>query len=190
MFTPTFEIEGLPELAKRLDEIASAASGPITKHALQAGGAIIQARAEELVHKLTGTLSKDIVVVTRVRGDGREQYVLIGPGYNADVYRRVAHNRGASGREAQADYATNPGIYGLFLEVGHRAPNEGLAHNQQYRRDAAASRKQGKQADTSKYGNLSTPPYPWLGPAFEQTKDEAMETAAEVIKTELEGQGL
>lgn len=190
-----FTIDGLPELNARLDRIAVIVANPITREALQAGGKIIKDRAEELVHRLTGTLAGDIVVVTRMRSDSTaggpgQKYVLIGPGWNPDSYRRVAKNRGASGREASPDQTTNPGVYGYFLEVGHRAPGKGLAHNQQYRRDAYAARKQGKRVNTHDYGNLTTPPYPWLEPAFEQGKEPALEKMAEVIRDRLEGLGL
>lgn len=194
-----FSIDGLPELNLRLDRIARIVANPITKEALTKGGQVIQKRAEELVHRLTGALQEDIVVVTRVREDSVSadrlshaggKYVLIGPGWNPDNYRRVARNRGASGREAAPDQTTNPGIYGYFLEVGHRSPGQGLAHNQQYRRDAAAAKKQGRKVDTSKYGQLTTPPYPWLKPAFDQTKDEAVDVMGNVIRLRLEGLGL
>jgi len=185
-----FTIEGLPELNSRLDKIAVAVANPITREALQAGGKVIKDRAEELVHKKTGMLAKDIVVVTRMRADSTtsgpgQKYVLIGPGWNLDTYRRIARNRGASGREAAPDQTTNPGVYGYFLEVGHRAPGQGLAHNLQFKRDRAAARKQGKRVNTRDYGHLSTPPYPWLKPAFDQSKDEAVAAIAEVIENRL-----
>lgn len=190
-----FSIDGLPELNARLDRIAVIVANPITREALQAGGNVIKIRAEALVRRLTGVLAADIVVVTRMRADSTaggpgQKYVLIGPGWNPDLYRRVARNRGASGREAAADQTTNPGVYGYFLEVGHRAPGKGLAHDQKYRRDAYAARKQGKRVNTHDYGHLSTPPYPWLEPAFQTGKDPAMEKMAEVIRTRLEGLGL
>ena len=150
-----FSITGLPALNARLDRIAQNVAGPITREALQAGGKIIQIRAEELVHRLTGVLAKDIVVVTRVRADSTaggpgQKYVLIGPGWNPDQYRRVARNRGASGREAAADQTTNPGVYGYFLEVGHRAPGQGLAHDKRFKRDQAAAREQKEAGEHSR----------------------------------------
>ena len=53
-----------------------------------------------------------------------------------------------------------------------------------------AARKQGKTVDTSKYGNLSTPAYPWLGPAVDSEGDAALQAAADVIETRLAEQGL
>jgi len=186
MFEPTFDIEGLPELNARLDKIAVMVSGPIAREALEAGGAIIKNKAVANVRKLTGALAEDIVAVTRMREDGREKYVLIGPGWEPNAYRRVARNRQVGNRAvASADQSTNPGVYGYFLEVGHRAPDQGLAHNPQFKRDQAAARKQGKKVDTSKYGNLSTPAYPWLGPAVESERGAALQAAADVIETRL-----
>jgi HK97 gp10 family phage protein len=182
-----FSIDGLPELNARLDKIAVIVANPITREALAAGGKVIKDKAESLVHRLTGTLAGDIVVVTRMRAASNakgndEKYVLIGPGWNPDLYRRTARNRGASGREVAPDQTTNPGVYGYFLEVGHRSPGQGLAHNPQYRRDQAAARKQGKRVNTHDYGNLTTPPYPWLEPAFNDSKDDAVAAMADVIE--------
>src|ERR1700727_1317148 len=107
---PTFRIDGLPELNARLDKIAKAVSGPIAREALQAGGKVIKDRAVQNMRRLTGALAEDIVVVSRMREEGLEKYVLIGPGWNPDSYRRVA-NRQASNRQiVRADQTTNPGI--------------------------------------------------------------------------------
>jgi hypothetical protein len=191
MFESTFDIEGLPELNARLDKIAVMVSGPIAREALEAGGAIIKSKAVANVRKLTGALAEDIIVVTRMREEGLEKYVLIGPGWEPNAYRRVARNRQVGNRAvASADQSTNPGVYGYFLEVGHRAPGQGLTHNPQFKRDQAAARKQGKKVDTSKYGNLNTPAYPWLGPAVESERDAALQAAADVIETRLSEQGL
>jgi hypothetical protein len=156
---------------------------------------VIQQRAEELVHRLTGALAGDIVVVTRIRADSTaggpgSKYVLIGPGWNPDSYRRVARNRGASGREAAPDQTTNPGVYGFFLEVGHRSPGKGLTNDAQYKRDSYQARKHGKKVNTHDYGKLTTPPYPWLQPAFEQTKEHAMDVMADVIRDRMGALGL
>jgi HK97 gp10 family phage protein len=191
MMEPTFDIEGLPELNARLDKIATVVAGPIVREALQAGGKIIKDAAVENVRRKTGALASDVIIVTRMREEGLEKYVLIGPGWDPNAYRRVARNRRVGNREvASADQSTNPGVYGYFLEVGHRAPGQGLAHNPQFKRDQAAARKQGKKVDTSKYGHLTTPPYPWLGPAVESERDAAIEAAAEVIEKRLAEQGL
>lgn len=186
----TFSIEGVPALNARLDAIAQAVANPIAKEALEAGGGVIEAAAKETAPRLTGALDEDIIIVTRMRGDGAEKYVMIGPGWNPDSFRRVARNRGASNREAAADQTTNPGLYGFFVEVGHRAPAAGLAHDAQYRRDAYLAKKHGRKVNTKDYGHLSTPPYPWLGPAFDASKEEAVEEMAAVIEEKLGALGI
>lgn len=195
MLNATFDLMGVPELASTLDKIATVVSGPITTKALIAGGNVVKAAAETAVHRLTGTLAGDVIVVTRVRAQAGERYVMIGPGWDPDAYRRVARNRGASGRDARPDQTTNPGIYGYFLEVGHRSPGKGLSNNQEYKQAAAGLRKQGRRLNTftnpssRAYGDLTTPAYPWLGPAFEATKDLAMEVVADTIRDELQALG-
>jgi HK97 gp10 family phage protein len=209
-----FSMNGLPTLNARLDKIAMAVANPITRDALEAGGKVIQKRAEAEVHRLTGMLAGDIVVVTRIKqasapvGQGHfnagEKYVLIGPGWNPDLTRHSGlsgtpyasktgpiGNRQASNRQvAAADQTTNPGVYGFFLEVGHRAPGQGLSKNLQFKRDQRAARKLGQRVNTKDYGHLSTPPYPWLKPAFDASKDEAVAKMAEVIESRLDGLGL
>ncbi len=186
----TFEMEGLPELAKRLDGIARGITGPLTRDALQAGGDYVATYAMLEVHRKTGALASDIVAVVHMTAGSyssdrvsraAEQYVLIGAAWAPDFYRRVARNRGASGREAEADQTTNPGLYGYFLEVGHRAPGQGLAHNADYQRDSKRARKQGLKVDSNLYGAKTVPPYPWLEPAFETSKDGAFSIMADMI---------
>jgi len=190
MFQPTFDIEGLPELNAKLDEISSLVSGPIAREALQAGGKLIKDAAVEKVHRRTGALAEDIVIVTRMREQGIEKYVLIGPAWNPEAYRRVARGRGARNGEAHADQSTNAGVYGLFLETGHRAPGQGLAHNLQFRRDERAAKKQGRKVNSHDYGHLTTPPYPWLGPAIDEQADNALQAAADVIEQRFSEQGV
>jgi hypothetical protein len=87
-------------------------------------------------------------------------------------------------------------VYGYFVEVGHRSPGKGLNNNPEYRRASAAGRKQGKRLNTYTnpssrgYGNLTTPPYPWLEPAFDQSKDAAFAKMGEVIEHDLGELGL
>jgi hypothetical protein len=200
-----FSMEGDAALNARLDQIAVIVANPITREALTAGGNVIKAEAEALVRRLTGTLAGDVIVVTRILSGAQsadnpsslgEKYVLIGPGWNPEVYRRVAKSRAASNREATPDYTTNPGIYGYFLEVGHRAPGKGLAHDNQYLRDARLAKKQGHRLNTytdpssRSYGTLTVPPYPWLKPAFDNKHEEAFEVMADVIRTRLEALGI
>jgi HK97 gp10 family phage protein len=177
----TYSIEGIPELNAHLDSIAQAVANPIAKEALEAGGEVVRAAAEGTVPHLTGALAEDLIIVTRIRNDGAEKYVLIGPGWEPDG----ARNRSASHRGAASSAGMNPGVYGYFVEVGHRAPGAGLSHNAQFKRDSAAAKKRGQKLDTSKYGHLSTPAYPWLGPAFDRSKEQAVEAMGAVVEQRL-----
>lgn len=177
-----FQLNGLPELAEKLDRTAKIVAGPIAEEAVQAGGEVIEVPAQQNVHKLTGALSRDVIVVTRVYRNGSEVYALIGPGWDPENFRRAVQRRGRYANEApRADQTTNPGLYGMFLEKGHRAPGAGLHNNLDYKRAAAQAHKAHQALSTAEFGSLSTPPYPWLGPAFEENKDAALEKVAEVI---------
>lgn len=186
------EISGLGELGKKLDGMQQAIAGPIARSALAKGGEILRAQAEVNVHKLTGALAADIIVKVSVFKDNLDSYALIGPGWDPGNFRRVTVvSRHAGNREVVPDQTTNPGIYGYFLEVGHRAPGQGLAHNQEYQRAARISRKTGKLLNTytkpssREYGHLSTPPYPWLAPAAEQKGADALTAVGEEIRVGL-----
>jgi hypothetical protein len=176
------DIEGIPAVAARLDKMQQALAGPMVRKALEEGGEILRAQAEENVHKLTGTLAADIDVKVGIFKESLVSYAVIGPGWDPTSFRWVT-NRSARNRDAapEPDQTTNPGVYGYFLEVGHRAPGLGLAHNAEYQRAARFSRKQGKMLNTytnpssRDYGHLSTPPYPWLLPAAEEKGEAAME---------------
>lgn len=184
----TFSIDGLPQLAARLDSIATIVSGPIAKRGLEAGGEVIAEQARANVHKLTGALAGDVVIVVRVHQEAGESFALIGPGWNPEAFRRTRQRRGRWANEAPApDQTTNPGLYGKFLETGHRDAGEGLAHNLDYQR---ARRRARGPINTAEFGTLTTPPYPWLGPAFESRAEQALEVCAETMRGDLEGLGL
>lgn len=191
----TFEMAGLPELNARLDETAQGIAGPAARDALQAGGDIVKEEAQQLVRRKTGALADDIVAVVhmtkgvmssdRVSSEA-QNYVLIGAAWAPDFYRRVArYSRRPGDNPPEADLTTNPGLYGYFLEVGHRGPGQGLAHNVEYNRDRKAAKKQGLKVDSSKYGSLAVPPYPWLEPAFDASHDRAFEKMSDIIKLAL-----
>jgi len=184
----TFALEGLPELARRLDSIAVVVAGPIARHGLEAGGEVIAGQARANVHRLTGMLAGDVVVVVRVHQEAGESYALIGPGWDPEGFRRTRQRRGRWANEAPApDQTTNPGLYGKFLETGHREPEHGLAHNLEYQR---ARRQAHGRIDTAEFGTLTTPPYPWLGPALQDRGEQALEVCAETMRGDLEGLNL
>ena len=193
----TAEIQGLPELAAKLDIMQQKIAGPIVRRALHEGGEILRQAAERNIHRITGALQLALMVKVAVFAQNLESFALIGAGMDPANFRRVAMNRRAGNREAQPqiDQTTNPGIYGLFVEVGHRAPGEGLAHNAEYRKTAANLRRRGKLLNTftkpssREYGHLNTPPHPWLGPAADEYGDTAVQVVGESIKTDLDAMG-
>ena len=186
-----FDIEGLPQLAQRLDTIATVVAGPIAKQGLELGGEIIAAQARANIHSVTGRLEDDVVIVVRVYQEATESYALIGPGWNPEGFTRTRQRRGRWANEAPApDQTTNPGLYGKFVETGHRDAGEGLAHNLDYQRARREAKKRGEKANTAEFGTLTTPPHPWLGPAFEARKEEALEVIAESIRAQLESLNL
>lgn len=184
-----FEIEGLPQLAQRLDTIATIVSGPILRQGLEAGGEVIAVAARANIHRVTGMLADDVVIVVRVYQEAGECYALIGPGWDPEKFTRTRQRRGRWANEAPAQ-TSNPGLYGKFVETGHRDAGEGLAHDLAYQRARYAAKKRGEKLNTAEFGTLTTPPHPWLGPAFEATKDEALEVVAESIRAQLEGLSL
>lgn len=187
-------LEGIPQVAARLDKMQQAIAGPIARAGLTRGGRILQDQAIANVHKRTGTLASDIIVKVVLFKENLYSYALIGPGWDPQQYRRATMGRGARSREVFADQTTNPGIYGYFLEVGHRAPGKGLAHDLDYKRAARNLRKRGRllntytQPSSRDYGHLSTPPYPWLEPAAVQSGTAAVAAMSEEIQVELIGQ--
>lgn len=193
----TAEIQGLPELAAKLDLMQQKIAGPIARRALHEGGEILRQAAERNIHRVTGALQLSLLVKVAVFAQNLDSYALIGAGMDPANFRRVAMNRRAGNREAQPqiDQTTNPGVYGLFVEVGHRSPGKGLAHNAEYRKAAANLRRRGKLLNTftapssRDYGHLSTPPHPWLGPAAEAYGELAIDTVGQSIQTDLDAMG-
>jgi len=186
-----FDIEGLPQLAARLDSIASMVSGPIAKVALAAGGEVIAVQARANIHSVTGAAVDDVVIVVRIHQEAGESYALIGPGWDPEKFRRTRQRRGRWANEAPApDQTTNPGLYMKFVETGHRDAGEGLAHNLEYQRARYAAKKRGEKLNTAEFGTLTTPPHPWLGPAVDTRGEEALERVGESIRTQLESLSL
>jgi hypothetical protein len=184
------DIEGIPQLGLELDRMQQAIAGPIAREALQAGGNILADAARANIHSITGALAADVVVQIALFRENYQSYALIGPGWDAGNFRRVAKNRRGI---PQADQTTNPGVYGYFVEVGHRAPGLGLAHNAQFQLDYRQARKQGRRLDTFSnpssraYGHLDTPPHPWLMPAAAAEGGAAVDAVRDVFVNRIHG---
>jgi HK97 gp10 family phage protein len=162
-------VKGLDELLRRLDQIPLALSRNVARQALEEAGAVIQSAAEASAPKLTGELADDIIVEVHVAGDLRSNRVLIGPGYDRSSMKTRKRGRYA-GRQ---DSTTSPGVYGGFVEKGH-----GMAgHSWKSRR------RSGHQIEL---GSHDVPPHPWLKPAFEASKDAAVQVLADRTKEALD----
>jgi HK97 gp10 family phage protein len=160
------------QLERNMQQIPAQLEAKIARQALQAGGEVIQAAAEASAPRRSGELAEDIVIKVHVNtaGNFHDNYVLVGPGYDRSRLRIRKRGKYAG----RADSSTSPGVYGKFVELGH-AP-AGMAGEKR------KARRSGFQIE---FGGRETPPRPWLGPAFETSKEPAIERMAEVMRTGL-----
>jgi HK97 gp10 family phage protein len=156
------------QLEENMQSIPAQLESRIARQALEAGGNIVLAAARESAPVKTGELSEDLIIKVHVNTSGNyaDNYVLIGPGYDRGKLR--ARKRGKYA--GQLDSSTSPGVYGKFVEEGH-APPGGAA-------DKRRARRRGIEIE---FGGRETPPHPWLGPAFDGSKDAALEAMADVM---------
>jgi HK97 gp10 family phage protein len=157
------------QLEQNMQSIPAKLESKIAHEALSAGGTVVQSAAEASAPSRTRELKEDIVVKVHVNvsGNFRDNYVLIGPGY--DRSKLKARKRGKYA--GAVDSSTSPGVYGKFVEVGHAPPGM-----------ATEKRKARRSGVEIEFGGRETPPHPWLQPAFESSKDEALQTMAEVMQ--------
>jgi HK97 gp10 family phage protein len=160
------------QLERNMQAIPAQLESKIARQTLEAGGGIVQSAAEASAPKRTGELADDIVIKVHVNtsGDFHDNYVLIGPGYTRSGVRTRTRGKYAG----RADSSTSPGVDGKFVEVGHAPP--GLAGEKR------RARKSGFELE---FGGRDTPPHPWLKPAFDATKEEAIGVMAEVMQSGL-----
>lgn len=161
-------VTGLPDLLRRLDKVPLAISRTVAREALEEAGEVIQAAAEASAPKLTGELAEDIVVQVRMSGDFSNNRVLVGPGYPGPGLKTRTRGKYAG----RPDSTTSPGVYGGFVERGHGMP--GFSWKSRFG-SASQRRRSGRQIEL---GSHDVPPHPWLKPAFEASKDAAIEVLA------------
>jgi HK97 gp10 family phage protein len=163
----TFEWSGVEELGRALLAIPAQLSKQVVKEALQAGGAVVKMAAEAQAPVRTGELQADIIVKVRVDPELINNYALIGPGYSREslTVRGVTQNRRGK-LELDVDTTESPGVYGAFVEKGHKEGH--------------------RSGGEIEYGG-DAPPHPWLRPAFESSKSEAMTVVTEVLAAGLKG---
>jgi len=159
------EVKGLAETAAALREIPLKFAKSIMRDALRAGGEVIRAAAEASAAYRSNTpehLREDIICRVYVTEDLRGKAV-IGPGY---------HSEG----EDDLTRLSDPGVYGLFVELGHRAPGK----------SKAKQKKSPGLLTKAEWGSGSTPAHPWLRPAFEATEELALAEFVTVANVGLE----
>lgn len=154
-------IKGLQELAQHLErDMPEAMAKGVIRDALEAGGEVVQAAAEQAAteHRRTGELEESIDVVVRVKNDKS----LHGVAFVGPVYEGSGTN--------------DPGVYGKFVEEGHAPPGKG--------REKSAARRRGIELE---FGGKDTPPHPWMRPAWEGSKDQALDAMVESLREGVEG---
>jgi HK97 gp10 family phage protein len=163
----TFEWRGVPELNRALLAIPAQLSRQVVGPALRAGGEVVREAAMAQAPVRTGELQADVIIKVRVDPDLVRNYVLIGPGYSRGALTVQGLTRNKRGKlEIDVDTTESPGIYGAFVEKGHREGH--------------------RSGGEIEYGG-NAPPHPWLRPAFESTKDEAMDVVTEFLAAGLKG---
>lgn len=172
-----FEVSGLAELARRLDQLPLSLAKQIARPALEDAGEIIataaEANAEE--HRITGDLAEDIIVVVKIGSDLANMRVLVGPGYPGPGVKTRKRGKYAG----SADSTTSPGVYGGFVERGHGEPGYSWASRFG---SAKQRRRTGREIEL---GSHDVPPQPWLKPAFDSAQDAAVEKVAEHFREAL-----
>lgn len=160
------------QLERNLQQIPAQLESRIAREALQAGGEVVQTAAENSAPRRSGELAEDIVVKVHVStsGDFHDNYVLIGPGYDRGQVRIRKRGKYAG----RPDPSTSPGVFGKFVELGH-APAGGAGEKRR-------ARRKGIEIE---FGGRETPPHPWLGPAFDSSKESAVERMAGVMQAGL-----
>jgi HK97 gp10 family phage protein len=170
-----FEVSGLADLARRLDQLPLALAQQVARPALEEAGEIIQAAAEASAPRKTGELADDIIIAVKIGGDLANMRVLVGPGYPGPGMKTRKRGRYAG----SSDRTTSPGIYGAFVESGHGMPGYSWASRFG---SAKQRRRTGREIEL---GSYDVPPNPWLKPAFESSEDAAVEAVADHFREAL-----
>jgi HK97 gp10 family phage protein len=157
------------QLEQNMQAIPAQLESKIARQALTAGGEIVRAAAMASAPKRTGELAEDVVIKVHVNtaGNFHDNYVLIGPGYDRSQLKVRKRGKYAG----RADSSTSPGVYGKLVELGHAPAGSAI--------EKRRARRRGIEIE---FGGRETPPHPWLGPAFEASKEEALGAMAEVMQ--------
>lgn len=159
----TVNIKGLSQLARTLErDIPEALAKSGIKNALIAAAKPVEtsARHYAAAHRVTGDMESDIGSTVKVStGKSLHGTALVGPLYK---------NKGTD----------DPGVYDLFVEEGHGPPGSA--------KERRAAARRGVEVE---FGGKNTPPHPWLRPAWEESKDEALNVLISTLTEEVEAAG-
>lgn len=159
----SIKISGLDQLAKTLEQdLPEKMAKGVIRDALRAGAEVIQSAAESSAPVRSGALKEDIVAKVNVSNtrSGLAATAFIGPGYDRSALKTRKRGKYAG----KPDSTTSPGIYGEFVEVGHAPPGK-----------AAEKRSAKRKGIQIEFGTGSTPPHPWLAPAFNSSSSQALD---------------
>lgn len=155
------QIRGLTELGRTLQQdLPDTMAKRCIRESLHAAGAVVAMAAEAAApvgdskDPQAGALKDDIGTVVRVDPGAMGGYALVGPLYNR------SNLRSRNGKLVTTD---SPGVYGKFVELGHAPP--GMA------KEKRMAHRRGIELE---FGGRETPPHPWLRPAWEASKGEAL----------------
>lgn len=155
------ELKGIAEMKARMRALSAEVTGPMSQHAVRAGGRVIQAAMIEytpvLIEKNAGSnalepgaVKADIKVRFPAEQNKFEATALIGPGAKT---KHVAR----------------------FVEYGHRMVTGGQAK-------VLAS---GKTSGRGTVGEQDVPAHPFLRPAWEESVAEAQAAEVESLRNDL-----
>jgi HK97 gp10 family phage protein len=160
----TVQVRGLSELARTCQQdLPDTIAKRCMRETLHAGGDVLAAAQEASAPVLTGAMKADIGAIVRVDPGAMGGYVVVGP-----LYNRAAIKPRRSGVVVSSD---SPGVYDVFVERGHAPP--GMA------KEKRAARRRHIELE---FGGRDTPPHPWVRPAWESSKNEALSVMLETLR--------
>jgi HK97 gp10 family phage protein len=165
----TIEVRGLQQLSRAMLNLPNQLSTRIMREALHAAGEVMALAAEGSAPVRTGELKASIMVKVHVDNELRNNSVRVGPGYDRGsllVHGARPNRHKPGGQEAIVDSTESPGVYGKFVELGHRVGHRGGAEIE--------------------FGSGTVPAHPWLRPAFESSNREALEVFVNFMRAGVE----
>jgi HK97 gp10 family phage protein len=171
----SLKIVGIPELKKALDRLDDVAAEKNLRAAGQAGGQIIRNRAKQLVRKKSGTLNRSIHSLT-VELD--RNHVVVEIGTNLE-YAKI-HEYGGTIKPKKAKFLAVPLTEEARRYVSPRLfPRElhPVIHD-----DKGTLRDADGTAHYALVKSVTITAQPYMRPAWDEKRDEAVREMGEVLK--------